>query len=537
MLEHSSFLKFSLPKTLNVLYNANRNGWFTIFPTLFMMKPLTIVAPHSFEPSFEKTLLSLTTSDLVERMVIISPEPVHLKIPKGRVLAAGPLHSQETLRLMLGEVRTKYLLLLPGSQQISIEPEGLEKLLDKTLSTKAGLAYSDYYDEREREKTVHPLCDYQPGSVRDDFDFGAIMLFSVSAVREALRKYGVVSGTKFAGLYDVRLRVSIDHAVYHLQEPLYSIIRNVEESRVLPAGRQELPPQEEIFAYVDPRNEAAQDEMEIVFTDYLKRIGAYLPPDHFKEVGKVTEFFPVEASIIIPVRNRKETIAEAVKSALSQETDFPFNVIVVDNHSADGTTAILSDLARQYSSLKHIIPKRTDLGIGGCWNEAIRDKVCGRYAVQLDSDDLYSNHYTLQKMVNMLRQSNYAMVIGSYTVVDSGLQEVPPGLVDHQEWTDENGHNNALRINGLGAPRAFNTSLMRSIGFLNVSYGEDYAAALRISREYRIGRIYESLYLCRRWPGNTDAALSVGEANRNNAFKDKIRTEEILARQKMNRGG
>jgi glycosyltransferase involved in cell wall biosynthesis len=236
------------------------------------------------------------------------------------------------------------------------------------------------------------------------------------------------------------------------------------------------------------------------------------------------------------VLNRKETIVEAVKSAVSQETDFPFNVIVVDNHSTDGTTTVLFDLGRQYFRLKHIVPKRADLGIGGCWNEAIQDEACGRYAVQLDSDDLYSSSRTLQKMVDMLRQSNYAMVIGSYTLVDSRLEEIPPGLVDHREWTDENGHNNALRINGLGAPRAFSTSLMRSIGFLNVSYGEDYAAALRISREYPIGRIYESLYLCRRWSGNTDAALNIEEANRNNTFKDKIRTDEILARQKMNQG-
>jgi len=274
--------------------------------------------------------------------------------------------------------------------------------------------------------------------------------------------------------------------------------------------------------------------METVFTDYLKKIGAYLPSHHLKKVEQRPESFPVEASVIIPVRNRKETIAEAVRSALSQETDFPFNVIVVDNHSTDGTTAILSDLSRQYSRLKHIVPERTDLGIGGCWNEALRHESCGRYAVQLDSDDLYISGCTLQKMVDMLRQGNYAMVIGSYTLVDSRLKEIPPGLIDHREWTDENGHNNALRINGLGAPRAFNTSLMQKIGFHNVSYGEDYAAALRICRQYRIGRIYESLYLCRRWSGSTDAALSIEEANRNDAFKDKIRTAEILARQKMN---
>jgi Glycosyl transferase family 2 len=495
-----------------------------------MMKPLTIVVPYSPEPAFEKALFFLKKSDLVERLVIIGQEPLRLKIPGCRVLAAGPLSSQETLSLILGDVETKSVLLLPGFQQVSIDPEALEKFLERAVSTNAGLVYSDYYDEGKDGKTFHPLCDYQLGSVRDDFDFGAMLLFSVAAVRETLRKYGVVSGMKFAGLYDVRLKVSIDHPVHHLQEPLYSIIRNA-------GAIQELPPQEEVFAYVDPRNEAAQDEMEIVFTEYLKKIGAYLPPDHFKEVEEGTELFQAEASIIIPVLNRKETIARAVKSALSQETDFPFNVIIVDNHSSDGTTAILCDLARQYSSLKHIIPRRTDLGIGGCWNEALRDEVCGRYAVQLDSDDLYSNNNTLQKIVNLLRQSNDAMVIGSYTVVDSRLQEIPPGLVDHQEWTDENGHNNALRVNGLGAPRAFQTSLMRRIGFLNVSYGEDYAAALRISREYRIGRIYESLYLCRRWSGNTDAALSVGEANRNNIFKDTIRTDEILARQKMNQGG
>jgi len=222
-----------------------------------------------------------------------------------------------------------------------------------------------------------------------------------------------------------------------------------------------------------------------------------------------------------------------VKSALAQETDFSFNIIIVDNHSIDGTTALLSDLTRQDSSLKHIIPKRTDLGIGGCWNEAIYSEVCGRYAVQLDSDDLYSSTRTLQKMVDILHQGNFGMVIGSYTLVNSNLEEIPPGLIDHPEWTSENGHNNALRINGLGAPRAFKTDLMRKIGFLNVSYGEDYAAGLRICREYRIGRIYESLYLCRRWSGNSDAGLSIKEANRNDAFKDKIRTEEILARQEM----
>jgi glycosyltransferase involved in cell wall biosynthesis len=240
----------------------------------------------------------------------------------------------------------------------------------------------------------------------------------------------------------------------------------------------------------------------------------------------------VEASVIIPVRNRKGTIKEAIISALSQETNFSFNVIVVDNHSTDGTTAVLSDLGHRHTRLKHIVPLRTDLGIGGCWNEALYSTPCGRYAVQLDSDDLYATNSTLQRIVDTLRQDSFAMVIGAYTLVDQDLKRIEPGLVDHREWSDGNGHNNALRVNGLGAPRAFSTELLREIGFLNVSYGEDYAAALRICREYRIGRIYESLYLCRRWPGNTDAVLTIEETNRNDAFKDRVRTDEILARQK-----
>jgi len=485
------------------------------------MKPLTVVTPYSPRPFFEKTVLLLMKSALVERTVIISPEPVHLNMDKHRVLVTGSIFSHETLSQMISGIGTNYFLLLPQAREISIERQALERILKKAESTKAGLVYTDFYDESERGKILHTLNDYQPGSVRDDFDFGAMTLFSVSAIRKALEKHGVVPDVKFAGLYDLRLKISIDYPIYHLKESLYSVIKTSE-----PSGS------EKLFAYLDPQHRAAQKEMEVVFTDYLEKIGAYLP-SKFREIEQTPTSFPVEASVIIPVRNRRETIGEGVKSALSQETDFPFNVIVVDNHSTDGTTAILSDLAREHSRLKHIIPVRTDLGIGGCWNDALCHKTCGRYVVQLDSDDLYSSGRVLQKMVDMLQQGKYAMVIGSYTLVDSRLKEIPPGFIDHREWTEENGHNNALRINGLGAPRSFDTGLMRKIGFLNVSYGEDYAAALRICREYRIGRIYESLYLCRRWSGNSDAGLSIEEANRNDAFKDKIRTEEIAARQKM----
>ncbi len=330
------------------------------------MKPLTVVTPHSPGPFFEKTLLSLTKSALVERVVIVSQEPVRFEMDKCPVVVAGPISSHETLGRLIDGIRTKYLLFLPKAQQISFEPKALERFLEMAETAKAGLVYSDFYDESERGKTLHPLNDYQPGSVRDDFDFGAMTLFSVSAIRKALKKYGAISAVKFAGLYDLRLKLSIDHSINHLKEPLYSVIGNV-------GAMHELPLQEKIFTYLDPQNRAVQKEMETVFTDYLKKIGAYLPPN-FREVEQTQESFPVEASVVIPVRNRRETIAEAVKSALSQETDFSFNVIVVDNHSTDGTTAILSDLARQYSSLKHIIPNRTDLGIGGCWNEALRTK-------------------------------------------------------------------------------------------------------------------------------------------------------------------
>jgi len=485
------------------------------------LKPFTIVIPYRPEPFFKKALISLRESHLVDRIIILSQEPVHFNMDKCHLLVTEPLPSHKTLSLILAEIRTKYLLLLLETEQISFEPKILERFLKVAESTKAGMVYSDFYDQSDQGKTNHPLNDYQLGSVRDDFDFGAMTLFSVSAVQKALKKFGLIPEVEFAGLYDLRLKVSIDHSIYHLKEPLYSVIKT-----------EGLSSDGKLFAYLDPQHRALQKEMETIFTEYLKNIGAYLPPN-FKEVGQATESFPVEASVIIPVRNRRETITGAIKSGLSQETDFPFNIIVVDNHSKDGTTAILSRLARNYSQLKYIVPERTDLGIGGCWNEALRHEDCGRYAVQLDSDDLYRDNQTLQKMVDMLRQGNFAMVIGSYTLVDSKLEEIPPGLIDHPEWTDENGHNNALRINGLGAPRAFNTGFMRKIGFLNVSYGEDYAAALQICREYRIGRIYESLYLCRRWSGNTDAGISLEELNRNNAFKDAIRTEEILARQKI----
>ena len=488
------------------------------------MKPLTVVTQYIPGPLFHKTLLAFAESGLVEDIIVLCQEPVQAEISRCRFLITSSLASQETLESLVSNIRTIYLLVMPGLAQISIENKALQKILERMESTKAGILYSDFYDESYEGRTLHPLTDYPLGSVRDDFNFGAIILYSVSAIREAIDKYGPIPSVNYAGLYDVRLKVSIDHNVYHLPEPLYLVV-----------GTKDSSGSERLFNYVDPRNVSVQKEMEAIFTDYLKNIGAYLPADYLRETKTTPDVFPVEASVIIPVRNRVNTIVEAIMSALSQEADFPFNVIVVDNYSTDGTATVVSDLAGRYSTLNHIIPARTDLGIGGCWNEALFSQACGHYAVQLDSDDLYSTPQTLQKIVHMLRQNNHAMVIGSYTIVDFNLNEIPPGLIDHREWTDENGHNNALRINGLGAPRAFDISTMRGIRFLNASYGEDYAAALQICREYRIGRIFESLYLCRRWPGNTDASLSIEETNKNDIFKDKIRTVEIITRQNMNK--
>ena len=489
------------------------------------MLPITVIAASTPGPLFEEALRPLVSSPLAGPVVCVGREGLDLRAAASRPLVTGSLLSHETLGPILDGVGTPYLLLLSGALPLSYGPEVLERLVETAESTGAAMVYADFYEVGPQGKVLHPLADYQPGSVRDDFDFGAMMLFSTAAVRKAREQHGLLSDLRFAGLYDLRLKVSIDHTVYHLPEALYTVAATTD----VPAGR------ETLFAYVDPANAIVQKEMERAFTEYLKKIGAYVPAARLRRLGAGSAPFPVEASVVIPVRNRRETITQAVASALSQETGFPFNVIVVDNHSTDGTTELLAGLASRHTALHHLIPGRCDLAIGGCWNEAVQSAACGRYAVQLDSDDLYYGTRTLQRLVDVLRQGGCGMVIGSYTLVDFNLEEIPPGLIDHREWTDENGHNNALRINGLGAPRAFDTALVRKVTFPNVSYGEDYGAALRICGEYRIGRIYESLYLCRRWPGNTDAAIDIDAKNRNDAFKDGLRTAEILDRQKRNR--
>lgn len=482
------------------------------------MKSITVVLPYSTEPYFPSTLQQFIDSSLVKKIIIVHSGSAVLEGEKCKGLKVDSLTSGKTLNTILGKLSTDYLLFISQAQSITFNQAALERFVQIANDTKAGMLYSDFYEVKEGKRTEHPTIHYQLGSIRDNFDFGAVMMFSSSAVQKSVKKYGKVGKVERAGLYDLRLKVSIHHEILHIQEFLYTKT----ESDIRKSG-------EKLFDYVDPRNRQVQIELEQVATTHLKNIGAYLKPK-FSKVPKSKDAFPVEASVIIPVRNREKTVAEAVNSVLMQKPDCTFNVIVVDNHSTDGTTKILNDLALSDRRVKHIVPERQDLGIGGCWNEAVLSEHCGRYAVQLDSDDLYSGPDTLQKIIDVFRKEEVAMVIGSYTLVNGNLEPIPPGLIDHKEWTPENGRNNALRINGLGAPRAFDTALLRQILLPNTSYGEDYAVALRLSRDYQIGRIYTSLYHCRRWEGNTDAALPIEKINRNDFYKDQIRSIEIAAR-------
>ncbi|MBO0798210.1 MAG: glycosyltransferase family 2 protein, partial [Blastocatellia bacterium] len=432
-------------------------------------------------------------------------------LPAGvSAIGVGSFFSGAAMRILLEMWKTDYLLVfLPGAE-LKLGERATERLIRIADDTGAGMIYSDFREETGAGISGHPLIDYQPGSIRDNFDFGSLLFFSRACVERALQKHGEIPRDLiYGGLYDLRLKLSLDSTIFRVPEPLYT--RFAAEERG--SG-------ERLFDYVDARNRDYQIEMERIATGHLKRSGAFLEPD-FASVPESQKKFPVKASIVIPVRNRVMTIADAVRSALCQKTDFPFNLIVVDNHSNDGTSYVLQKLAGTDARLVHLIPARTDLGIGGCWNEAIYSEHCGRYAVQLDSDDIYATDRALARIVAEFERGPYAMVIGSYTIVDFDLNELPPGLIDHREWTRENGRNNALRINGLGAPRAFAVNVLREFGLPNVSYGEDYAIALRLSRQYEIGRIYDSIYYARRWAGNSDNALPLATVNRYDFYKDR----------------
>ena len=455
------------------------------------------------------------------------------QVPDGcTFIVVDRLESSNTVSSIAENTDADYVIICTKATPIRWGLYALERFLRTADDTGAVMVYSDHYSVQEGKLEKHPVIDYQAGSLRDDFNFGSLWLVKAQnlldyAAQQDRQEY------QFAGLYDLRLYLSRVGEIFHINEFLYT----EDELDTRKSGEKQ-------FDYVNPRNREVQIEMEKACTHHLEKVGALVDTNYYRQPDFDEQEFEYEASVIIPVFNREKTIADAVKSALSQKTSFKFNVIVVNNHSTDRTGEILSEIAhemeerndKQAGRLVQIVPDRNDLGIGGCWNMAINSDHCGKFAVQLDSDDLYSSPKTLQKIVDAFHKQKAAMMIGSYRMCDFDLNTLPPGLIDHKEWTEDNGCNNALRINGLGAPRAFFTPLVRQIQFPNTSYGEDYALGLVFSRRYRIGRIYDELYLCRRWGGNSDAALSIDKVNANNLYKDRLRTMELKARQQMLQG-
>lgn len=447
----------------------------------------------------------------------------HHQVPEGcTFVITDRLESSNTIVSIVENTDADYVMICTRHTTIGWGNNTLERFLRVADDTDAVMVYADHYKMVEGKMEKHPVIDYQSGSLRDDFDFGSLWCIKAQALADYIAQPDREE-YQFAALYDLRLYLSRVGEIFHLNEFLYSEA----ELDTRKSGEKQ-------FDYVNPRNREVQIEIEKACTQHLGKVGALIDTTFYRQPDFGEQDFEYEASVIIPVFNREKTVADAVKSALGQKASFKFNVIVVNNHSTDRTGEILDEL--KVDNLIQIVPERTDLGIGGCWNEAINSSFCGKFAVQLDSDDLYSSPKTLQKIVDAFYKQKAAMIIGSYRMCDFDLNTLPPGLIDHKEWTDENGCNNALRINGLGAPRAFFTPLVRQIQFPNTSYGEDYALGLAFSRRYRIGRIYDELYLCRRWGGNSDAALSVEKVNANNLYKDRLRTMELKARQHMLQG-
>ena len=523
----------------------------------------------------QSALLELHDNKTVQHInLLVSADfAAHHQVPDGcTFVVIDRLESSNTVESIAENTDADYVMICTKTTPIKWGLYALERFLRTADDTGAVMVYSDYYSLIKEDKEAakvggkeekdgaetheakadgaethklkaeqeantgklikHPVIDYQSGSLRDDFDFGSLWFIKAQALHDFIAQQDRAD-YQYAGLYDLRLYLSRVGEIFHLNEFLYT----EDELDNRKSGEKQ-------FDYVNPRNREVQIEMEKACTLHLNKVGALIDTSFYRQPDFGEQEFFYEASVIIPVFNREKTIADAVKSALSQKANFKFNVIVVNNHSTDRTGEILDEIAREMEArndkqagrLVQIVPERNDLGIGGCWNVAINSEHCGKFAVQLDSDDLYSSPKTLQKIVDAFHNQKAAMMIGSYRMCDFDLNTLPPGLIDHKEWTEENGCNNALRINGLGAPRAFFTPLVRQIQFPNTSYGEDYALGLAFSRRYRIGRIYDELYLCRRWGGNSDAALSIEKVNANNLYKDRLRTMELKARQQMLQG-
>ncbi len=484
-----------------------------------MKATINCFLPYADENQVKATVEGLQASELVTKIFLLATDANLPALPGTEVVVIDGLNTSATMKKIAEKADGEFILLYTKYNNLVMGYFALDRFVKLAKDSKAGMLYADYYTIVEGKKTNSPVIDYQFGSLRDDFNFGSVLFFNTADFKKAAA--GIDTEYTAAGLYDLRLRLSRIAPIVHINEYLYSDV-TLDNRK---SG-------EKIFDYVDPKNRGVQIEMEKACTAHLKEINGYLEPK-FTEINFDKGDFEYEASVIIPVRNRIRTIRDAIKSVLSQKTDFPFNLIVIDNHSTDGTTEAIDEF-KDDPRVIHIIPERDDLGIGGCWNAGVQHPKCGKFAVQLDSDDVYADENTLAKMVKAFYDQNCAMVVGTYELTDIDKNPIPPGVIDHKEWTPENGRNNALRINGLGAPRAFYTPMLREIHVPNTSYGEDYALGLAFSRHHQIGRVYDVVYLCRRWEDNSDAALDIVKMNNNNLYKDRIRTWELQARVAMN---
>ena len=484
------------------------------------MKLIDCYLLYTGNSDIEQTVEGLQATGQAGQITLFGAEaPAALLAGCGFLSAADPFGSQ-SLKAIAAQAEAPYTLLYTKDTILSLGMFALERMMRILEDSGAAMAYADHYQLKGGQQTIAPVIDYQQGSLRDDFDFGSVLLLRTDALKEAAAR--MKAEYRFAGLYDLRLKLSQRGELVHINEYLYTEVEN--DTRR--SG-------EKIFDYVDPKNRNRQLEMEAACTEHLKEVGGYLKPE-FEHIEFDRGDFEYEASVIIPVRNRIRTIRDAIRSVLSQQADFRFNLIVIDNHSTDGTTEAIDEFGSD-PRLIHLIPERNDLGIGGCWNLGVHHPCCGKFAVQLDSDDVYKDEHTLATMVRAFYEQNCAMVVGTYMMTNFDMQMIPPGIIDHREWTPENGRNNALRINGLGAPRAFYTPVLREVKVPNTSYGEDYALGLAFSRRFQIGRVYDVVYLCRRWDDNSDASLDVVKMNAHNLYKDRIRTWELQARIALNR--
>lgn len=484
------------------------------------MKTINCFIPYADAQQVQATVDGLRQNALVTKIFLLATDANAAAVEGCEVINIDALNSSATMKKIAAAAEGDYTLLYTKYNNLVMGYLALERMVRLAGDSKAAMVYADSYQVVEGKKSNAPVIDYQFGSLRDDFNFGSVLFFCTKALKAAATE--IDAEYTAAGLYDLRLNVSRQGDLVHINEYLYTEI-------ALPVTTEG----ESHFSYVDPKNRGVQIEMEQACTDHLKKIGGYLEPK-FEEINFNQGDFEYEASVIIPVRNRVRTVRDAIKSVLAQKTDFKFNLIIIDNGSTDGTTEAIDEF-KDDERLIHIIPERDDLGIGGCWNAGVNHPKCGKFAVQLDSDDVYSDENTLAKMVAAFYEQNCSMVVGTYMLTDINMQMIPPGVIDHKEWTPENGRNNALRINGLGAPRAFYTPMLREINVPNTSYGEDYALGLAFSRHYQIGRVYDVVYYCRRWEDNSDHALDINKTNANNLYKDRIRTWELQARVELNK--